>query len=161
MEEASIQPLQRSHLLQKSPAAQSPRCKPTSPCLAEMTAGSSSPYSSSLCLCSSSFPFRECRLLLRLRRRHQFPVQSWSSYQRPFPASGGGFQASLVLYPMNCLRTAHPGTYGPFCFMSSSFALGGLLQADPPSSAETLSSLTPGVKLEILACSLHICCASI
>lgn len=151
------QPSQRSHLFQKSPAAQPPRCKPPSPRLAEMTAGSGSLSGSSPCLCSSPFPFRERRLLLR----HQPSVQPWTSYQRPFPASGGGFQASLVLYPMNCPRTAHPGTYGPFCFMGSSFALGGLLQADPPSSAETLSSLTPGVKLEILACSLHICCASI
>lgn len=35
------------------------------------------------------------------------------------------------------------------------------LQADFPSSAETLSSLMPSVKLEILAQLLHICCASV
>lgn len=35
------------------------------------------------------------------------------------------------------------------------------LQADFPSSAETLGSLMPSIRLEILACLLHICCASI
>lgn len=35
------------------------------------------------------------------------------------------------------------------------------LQADFPSSAETLSSLMPNIRLEILACLLHICCTTV
>lgn len=86
---------------------------------------------------------------------------------RLFPASRGIFHISLTPwsyeFPNNrsSIDKAHITCSQFHIQQSYTKKRQRPLQVDFPSSAETLSSLMPSVKLEILAHLLHICCASI